>query len=132
MESSCLDEVDDTSILKTGRPCCYRPLSRSPCPQIGARLSQLSRSDLVPWAPSAVPGNERNFALFGHAAHLQSLMPPPDGAPDSVREAYHDWVNRRLLQEVRDSEPEVFAWIADRTRELIVNAAETTMRQLGD
>jgi len=88
--------------------------------------------DVRGWAPSAVPGNERNFALFGHAAHLQSLMPPPDGAPDSVREAYHDWVDRRLLQEVRDSEPEVFAWIADRTRELIVNAAETTMRQLGD
>jgi len=42
-----LDEVDDTSILKTGRPCCYRrSLSRLPCPQIGARLSRPSRSDL--------------------------------------------------------------------------------------
>jgi len=29
-----LDEVDDTSILKTGRPACYRrSLIRLPCPR---------------------------------------------------------------------------------------------------
>jgi hypothetical protein len=63
MESSCLDEVDDTSILKTGRPCCYRPLSRSPCPQIGARLSQLSRSDLVQWHESEAEGGAKPVRL---------------------------------------------------------------------
>jgi hypothetical protein len=87
--------------------------------------------DVRGWAPSAVPGNERNFALFAHAAHLQSLMWPPDERPDSIRDAYYDWIDRRLFQEVRDSEPEVFGWIVDRARELIVNAAETTVRQLG-
>jgi hypothetical protein len=87
--------------------------------------------DVRGWAPSVVPGNERNFALFAHAAYLQSLMSPPDDAPDSVRDAYYDWIDRRLFQEVRDSEPEVFGWIVDRARELIVNAAETTVRQLG-
>jgi hypothetical protein len=87
--------------------------------------------DVRGWAPSVVPGNERNFALFAHAAHLQSLMSPPDDAPDSVRDAYYDWVDRRLLQEVRDSQPEVFGWIVDRARELIVYATDTTVRQLG-
>jgi hypothetical protein len=87
--------------------------------------------DVRGWAPSVVPGNERNFALFAHAAHLQSLMSPPDDAPDSVRDAYYDWIDRRLLQDVRDSEPEVFGWIVDRARELIVYATETTVQQLG-
>ena len=87
--------------------------------------------DVRGWARSVVPGNERNFALFAHAAHLQSLMSPPDDAPDSVRDAYYDWIDRRLLQDVRDSEPEVFGWIVDRARELIVYATETTVQQLG-
>ena len=79
-----------------------------------------------------MPGNERNFALFAHAAHIQSLMSPPDSVPDSIQSAYYDWIDRRLLQELRDSEPEVFGWIVDRARELIVNAAETAVRQFGD
>jgi hypothetical protein len=84
--------------------------------------------DVRGWAPSAVPGNERNFALFAHAAHIQSLMSPPD---DGIPDAYYDWINRRLLQDLRDNEPEAFGWIVDRARELILHAAETTVRQLG-
>jgi hypothetical protein len=87
--------------------------------------------DVRGWAPSTVPGNERNFALFAHAAHIQSLTSPPDGVPDSIRSAYFDWIDRRLLQELRDSEPEVFGWIVDRARELIMSAAETAVRQFG-
>jgi hypothetical protein len=41
-------------------------------------------------------------------------MPPPDDVPHSIRDAYYDWVDRRLLQGLRDSEPEVFGWIVDR------------------
>jgi thioredoxin-like negative regulator of GroEL len=87
--------------------------------------------DVRGWAPAAVPGNERSIALFAHAAHLQSLMLPPDNAPDSVRNSYYDWIDRRLFQEMRDSEPEGFGWIVDRAREFIVDAAETAVRQLG-
>jgi len=43
-----LDEVDDTSILKTGGPSAYRrSLSRLRRPEISLSLSELSRSDLV-------------------------------------------------------------------------------------
>jgi hypothetical protein len=87
--------------------------------------------DVRGWAPSALPGNERNFALFAHAAHIQSLMSPPADVPDSIRDAYYDWIDRRFFQELRDSEPEVFGWIVDRARELIVNATETAVRQFG-
>ena len=67
--------------------------------------------DVRGWAPSTVPGNERNFALFAHAAHLQALTAPGDDTSDSVRDAYYDWLDRRLLQDVRDSEPEVLGSI---------------------
>jgi hypothetical protein len=87
--------------------------------------------DVRGWTPSAIPGNERNFALFAHAAHIQSLMAPRANTPDTVEEAYYEWIDRRLLQGLRDSEPEMFGWIVDRARELIINTAETTVRQLG-
>lgn len=106
--------------------------------RIGADLDEaairaewlLGLVDIRGWAPSAVPGNERDFALFAHAAHLQSLMSPSDNAPDDVRDAYFDWIDRRLLHKTRDGEPEVFAWIVDHARELIRNAADATVRQL--
>jgi hypothetical protein len=87
--------------------------------------------DVRGWAPSAMSGNERNFALFAHAAQIQSLMAPRANTPDVTEEPYYEWLDRRLLQGLRDSEPEMFGWIVDRARELIINTADTTARQLG-
>src|SRR5260370_2107279 len=88
-------------------------------------------ADVRGWAPSTVPGNERNFALFVHAAHVQSLTAPLDDIPDSIRDAYYTWIDTRLLQGLHDSEPEVFRWMVDRARELIVSTADMAGLQLG-
>jgi len=50
-----LNEVDDTSIFKTGRPARYRrSWPRLPCSRSGSPRSGLSRSDLVLWHPAVV------------------------------------------------------------------------------
>lgn len=87
--------------------------------------------DVRGWAPSALPGNERGFALFAHAAHLQSIMTAPEGVTEEVKNAYFDWVDERLLKDLRDTLPEAFAWIVARTREMITHEADRIADELG-
>ena len=61
-----LDEVDDTSILKTGRHARYRrSLIWSPRPRVGPRFSGLSRSDLVLWHCTEVAGLTDDVGSWG-------------------------------------------------------------------
>jgi hypothetical protein len=80
--------------------------------------------DIRGWTPSAAQGAERQFALYAHAAHIQSLFSPPGHAADDVKESYHAWIDERVLQGMKETEPEAFAWLADRARESIAEAAE--------
>lgn len=80
--------------------------------------------DVRGWAPSALPGNERGFALFAYAAHVQALMTAPEGSTDEVKDAYQNWVDERLVKDLRETHPEAFAWIVARAREMISQAAD--------
>src|SRR5216683_4195120 len=65
-----LDEVDDTSILKTGRHARYRrPLIWLPRPRVGPRFSGLSRSDLVLWHFSDVTARADDVSSLGESRH---------------------------------------------------------------
>jgi len=87
--------------------------------------------DVRGWAPSALPGNERGFAVFAYAAHVQSLMTAPDGVTDSVKNAYHNWIDERLVEDLRDSQPEAFAWVLKNAREMIKQGADKAADELG-
>ncbi len=87
--------------------------------------------DVRGWAPSALPGNERGFALFAFAAHVHSLMTAPDGVTDEAKDTYRNWVDERLVKNVRDTQPEAFAWIVERAREMISHAADEAADALG-
>jgi len=88
--------------------------------------------DVRGWAPSALPGNERGFALFAHAAHVQSVMTAPEGVTKEVKDAYHNWVDERLIKDMRDTQPEAFAWIVARAREMISHEADRIADELGN
>jgi len=92
----------------------------------------LALLDVRGWAPSALPGNERGFALFAHAAHVLSLMTAPEGVTDDVKDSYRNWVDERLVKDLRDTQPEAFSWIVERTREMISEAADKAADALGE
>jgi len=84
-----LDEVDDTSILKTGRPCRYRrSLSRSSRTPIGTRLTRLSRSDLVLWPNSDIAASVRaaGSLISGYPLTLSTFCWPTRFIIESVYE----------------------------------------------
>ena len=86
--------------------------------------------DVRGWAASAIPGNERGFALYAHASQILQLMSAPNDVSNNVRDAYYDWVDEYLVKDIKDTEPEVFAWLVDRARELIAHSAQTAINEL--
>jgi hypothetical protein len=89
----------------------------------------LQLADVRGWAASAIPGNERGFALYAYAAHLLHILSAPD-VPNEVREAYHDWVDERVVRNIQETEPEIFEWIVEHARELITQSVETAVAKL--
>jgi fructose-specific component phosphotransferase system IIB-like protein len=88
-----------------------------------ARANWLVRLlDLRGFSPSAIPGNERNFALFAYAAHVQSLAFSREGLPPDRRDAYHAWLDDELIQPMKDTEPEMFTALVEQARALIRRA----------
>jgi hypothetical protein len=87
--------------------------------------------DVRGWTASTAPGNERGFALYAYAAHVLHIMSPPNEVSTEVREIYYDWVDKRLVKNIQEAEPEVFQWIVDRAREMIEHSTETAVAELG-
>ena len=86
--------------------------------------------DVRGWAASAIPGNERGFVLYAYAAHILQIISAPDLC-NEVREAYHDWVDDRVVRNIQETEPEMFEWIVEHARELITQSVETAVAKLG-
>lgn len=81
--------------------------------------------DIRGWTPSVAAGTERQFALYGHAAHVQTLLTSPYPIAEEVRDAYHTWVEENVLASIKQTEPEVFDWLTARAAEFILHAAES-------
>ena len=86
--------------------------------------------DVRGWAASAIPGNERGFALYSQAAQILILMSAPDGVSSEIRGAYHQWIDERILKDIEDTQPEVFAWLVERERELVAHSVHAASAKL--
>ena len=83
--------------------------------------------DIRGWAHAAIPGNERGFALYAHAAHILSIMSPPNGISASVREAFDEWLQKGVLDSIRSTEPEIHHWLLARAEELVARSVNSAL-----
>lgn len=88
----------------------------------------LSQLEIRAWASSAIPGNERGFALYAHAAYAMQLMTPPLGADAAAQAVYYEWITDRLLKPIKEHEPEIYAWMLARFREMVISGTEEAVR----
>ncbi len=86
--------------------------------------------DVRGWAASAIPGNERAFAVYGHASHVLLLMSAPNAVSNQVRDAYYEWVDDYVLKDIEDTQPEIFAWLVDRARDLVAHSVQAALTKL--
>jgi hypothetical protein len=88
--------------------------------------------DIRGFAASAISGNERNFALYAHAAQLLQLMPGLNELPADVKSRYDAWLDDAVLKDIQATQPEVFIWLVDQCRQLVAQASQTPAEGLED
>jgi hypothetical protein len=54
----------------------------------------------------------------------------PTDMPDETRNAYHEWLDSYLISGIKQAEPEAFAWLIDRSRELVAGLVESGLGKL--
>jgi hypothetical protein len=86
--------------------------------------------DMRGWAPSALPGNERSFALYSHTAQVALLANPLQGVSAEAKKAYIEWLEARFLREMKDHEPEALSWLIERAREIITSSITEALAEL--
>jgi hypothetical protein len=93
----------------------------------------LDQMDIRKWAVAAAPGNERAFALDAFAFYALQLVTLPIGLNKESKSAYFEWITTEFLEFVSQYQPDVFEWLLDRVREIVVSnanqAAELYMRE---
>jgi len=80
--------------------------------------------DIRGFAASAVAGNERNFALYAYAAQVLQLMSLLKEPKDEVKRAYDAWLDEAVFEDIRQTQPEVFAWLVEQCRTLVALAGQ--------
>jgi hypothetical protein len=81
--------------------------------------------DIRGWAHRLVPDNADNVVRIEHAASLLLLLTPPAGVQQSVEDAYHNWVEERILAPIQEQFTEVYEWFIDRYRSFVAQIADT-------
>lgn len=89
----------------------------------------LAMADIRGWSASALPGNERGFATFAYGSSLLQITSPPINASEIDRDAYYEWITDVLLTHCKEYQPECFAWIVARSKELTIAGTESAIQE---
>ena len=85
--------------------------------------------DLRGFAASAAPGNEKTFTQQARASQILALLTPPPDVTPTVHDAYLAWIDETILKDTKAREPEVFAWLVERARELIAHTVQASIQE---
>ena len=86
--------------------------------------------DIRGFAASAVPGNERGFALYAHSVQLLQLYLGVNEMPLDVKSRYGAWLDDTVFKDIRATQPEVFVWLIDRCRSLVAHVSKPSAAAL--
>ena len=85
--------------------------------------------DIRGWAHSLGPGVGENVVKLGRGSQILLLLSLPFDTPENIKNAYFDWVEKRILSPIKDESPELFVWIVDYQKTLIAEMVEMKLTQ---
>ncbi len=65
----------------------------------------------------------------GRGAYILMLLNPPLYAPEEIKEAYWEWLEDRVLGEIKEQFPDLYSWIVERQRQQVSNLADVDLDQ---
>ena len=85
--------------------------------------------DIRGWAHSLGPEVGENVVKLGYGSQILLLLSLPYDTPKNIKNAYFDWVEKRILSPIKDESPELFAWIVDYHKTLIAGMVDMKLTQ---
>ena len=84
----------------------------------------LEQVDIRNWASSAAQGNERSFLLQAYATYALQIASPPLNADKALKDAYYEWITDRLINTIKENQPEIYEWMVAHSRDIAVSGAD--------
>lgn len=89
----------------------------------------MNQIDIRGWAHRFGKENGDHIAKTGRGGYLLLLLTPLVNVPREVQDEYWNWVEEKILDPVKKQYPDLYSWITEEQRELIVKIADTDITE---
>lgn len=89
----------------------------------------IEQVDILGWVHRFGQENGENIIKIGRGANILLLLSPPFDAKEKVKHAYFDWIEERILASVKNQFPDLYSWIVQQQRMLIVQLTEKVIAE---
>lgn len=86
----------------------------------------LKQLDVRGWSHCLISTEGEAIQLLNHGAQFMTLLLAPLEMSSETKEKYLEWIDMRLLANIREEDPDFYSWIINRVKELVSHACETT------
>ena len=81
--------------------------------------------DLRGWAHCQSADSSNGMALYGYGSQVNALIIAPFGMTNDIREKYWKWIEKKVLKEIQEEDPELYAWLLKEAKDLISKQMNT-------
>jgi hypothetical protein len=85
--------------------------------------------DIRGWIHRLGPDVGNDILTTGRGAYILLLLMPPSEVPREVKDAYWEWVEDRVLAQIKDEVPNLYHWIVERQKQMIFELADTDLNE---
>ena len=85
----------------------------------------VSQIDIRGWSHSFGKEISDNIAKTGRSGYLLLLLTPPADVSQEVRDEYWSWLQERILDPIKEQDPDLYSWIIEMQRDRIAEIANT-------
>ena len=86
--------------------------------------------DVRGWAHCLNDEGVDDFIKTGRGAYILLLLTSPPDASSDVKKAYWEWVEGRILVQIRDEFPDLYNWITNQLRQHILKVADMDLSKI--
>lgn len=89
----------------------------------------VSQIDIRGWSHSFGKEISDNIAKTGRSGYLLLLLTPPADVSREVRDEYWSWLQERILDPIKEQDPDLYSWIIEMQRDLIAEIANKNITE---
>lgn len=82
--------------------------------------------DLRGWSHCFGTENGRHVLIDGYAAQVMALFFAPAKVASAIQEKYLEWIEERLLEDIKETAPDLYDLLVAKARNLIIHTLKTT------